>query len=333
MSTPHDPLWSPDPTGDAELARLEHLLHRYRHVAHAPRHWHTESPPMRRSTRRASYFLAACVLVLLAGTAAWLPWRLQWKADAPWSVTAHVESRQDTLAVGDRLITAVGERATVRVARIGTIDIAPLTRMSLLETRPGRHRVSLEQGHIRARIWAPPGYFGVLDNTAEVVDLGCEFDLWKTADGHGRLAVTNGWVMHTVAGKETLVPAGYAVSFDETRASIPLRADASKAFRMAVERLDIGMGHGTTDSEAERLVAGLATDADAYTLLSLLTRYPALARGPVYLRLARAFGIASIDARHREAWAAGSVHAINAWWDRMPRPPKQWWRNWRDLFS
>lgn len=331
MSTPRDPLWSPDQPGDADLARLERLLGRYRHVpSEVPAPALSTAPPRRRLIRALAIAGGGIAAAALA-VAVWLPWRLYWSADAPWPVTAEAAALPPALAVGDTLQTGAGQHARVAIARIGALEVSPETRLSLVETRSGRHRVALETGHVHARVWAPPGAFGVLDGGAEVIDLGCVFDLWKRADGSGRLAVGSGWVMHSEGGRETLVPAGYALDFGPDHVGLPLRPAAPAAFAEAVVALDHTLQAGRRDATAETRIADLAAPDDAFTLLSLLTRYPILAEGPLYPRLAETIGATPLDARHRQAWAGGSVHAINAWWDRMPRPPKQWWRNWRDV--
>jgi hypothetical protein len=332
MHLRHDPLWLPGRHEDDDLARIEKLLQRYRHVVREPLPDRLVPPPSHRRWRLPLRIAATCAIAAsVAGLAiaAWLPWRLAWTDHAPWTVAGAPDLRLKELPVGESLVTAAGQHASVRVARIGVIDLSPDTRMTLVETRRGHHRVSLDAGHIRARIWAPPGYFGVIDGKTEVVDLGCEFDLWKTSGGRGRLQVGSGWVVHDVDGQETLVPAGYAIDFDDDRAGIPVRPDASATFRAAVDRLDATTHDGKSNAALEHRVAGFATSDDAHTLLSLLTRHPTLASGPLYTRLGGMLG-AMDDHSHRRAWVSGSTHAINAWWDRVPRPPKQWWRNWRD---
>jgi hypothetical protein len=66
------------------------------------------------------------------------------------------------------------------------------------------------------------------------------------------------------------------------------------------------------------------------TLLTLMTRHPRLAEGPMYLTVADMLSAPAGDLQHRQAWAQGRANAIDEWWDHLPRPPKQWWRNWRD---
>ncbi|HUD42914.1 MAG TPA: hypothetical protein VMR06_13065 [Dokdonella sp.] len=329
MSMPPDPMWSPDLPGDADLVRIERLLGRYRHLPSEVPMPAVPAAPPRRHWLRALAIAGGGIAAAVLAVAVWLPWRLHWTADAPWPVTG--DAAAPALAVGGTLQTGSGQHARIAIARIGALEVSPDTRLSLVETRSGHHRIALESGHVHARVWAPPGAFGVLDGGTEVIDLGCVFDLWKHADGSGRLAVGSGWVMHSEGGRETLVPAGHALDFAPGHAGLPLRPTAAVAFADAVTALDRALRDGHRDRDAETRSAGLATPDDAFTLLSLLTRYPALADGPLYPRLAEAIGATPLDARHRAAWTGGSVHAINAWWDRMPRPPKQWWRNWRDV--
>jgi hypothetical protein len=333
MTAQPDPLWDPAVRGDPALERLQSLLGAYRHVPAPgfPQARSRPAPPRwrRRALPAAAAALAACVL----GFAVWLPWRLQWAEGMHWRIEAGTVAGADALEVGRTLATAAHETATVQVARIGSMQVLPGTRIRLADTRAGHHRLDLLEGRVRARIWAPPGHFGISAGASEAVDLGCEFELERDRDGAGSLAVTSGWVMHTVHGQETLVPAGSSLRFDEARSGIPLAGTATPDFRAAVERLDLAMAQGRRAPEAEVAVAAGATAADGFALLTLLTRYPALASGPLYPEAAALYGAPGEDPGHRQAWLAGDVQAMNAWWEQVPRPPKAWWLNWRDALG
>lgn len=329
-----DPLWNATASGDADLCRLRALLAPYGVAGRGVGEWRPRAIVRPRRRRGVAAVLAAGLaasLVLYGGNA----WRLAWIDGKPWRVdaSAGVEAPAE-LVPGAVLETGARESLSVEVARIGRIRLSPRSTLRLLETRSGRHRVALDQGHLRARIWAPPGYFGVDAGTAEVVDLGCDFDLWKDAAGHGRVYVHSGWIAYRVGAREVLLPSGFAMDFDAERASTPLRPEATPAFVQAVRELEHALdsadgSSATAELSAER-VATEATDADAFTLLSLLTQSPSLANGTLYPRLARALGIVADDSAHRAAWAAGDQAAIAAWWRRMPTQPKQWWSNWAD---
>lgn len=329
-----DPLWDPDLPGDQALERLESMLGAYRHVPRSDVVW----PNARRTAagrRRhrvvlgAAAALAACVV----GVAVWVPWRLQWSENRQWTVEASARATPESLGVGQTLTTSARQSATIRVARIGRMEVMPETRIRLSDTRAGRHRLELLEGRVRARIWAPPGYFGITTGASETVDLGCEFEMSRNPRGEGSLQVTSGWVMHSVNGQETLVPAGSNLRFDEARSGIPLADTATTGFRNAVESLDLAMSKGQRMPGLEADIAHAATPSDRFALLTLLTRYPTLASGPLYPRLATMFDEPALDPEHRKAWLHGSVHAMNRWWEQIPRPPKAWWLNWRDALG
>ncbi len=333
MTGKPDPLWDPDLPGDEALERLESLLGGYRHVPRPGLAWPVPRAFVHgRRRRRVLLATAAVLAACMVGVAAWVPWRLQWSESRQWAIEAGARPGPESLRAGSTLATSANQSATIRVARIGRMEVMPGTRIRLLDTRSGHHRLELLEGRVRARIWAPPGYFGIATGASETVDLGCEFEMSRDPQGKGTLHVTSGWVIHRVKGQETLVPAGTRLDFDEVRSGIPLATTASAGFRAAVERLDLAMSQGARAPDIEETVAREARASDRFTLLTLLTRYPALASGPLYPRLAAMFDEAP-DARHREAWQHGSVHAMNLWWERIPRPPKAWWLNWRDAIG
>lgn len=368
MNHDHDPLWNPAVTGDADMRRMEALLGTFGAGARglveqmptrptaSPDGDDGRMPPIRyappgivrpvgrphprarwlRSVRGAAAVLAAIGLLLAAG----LAYRLSWRDGQPWQVTAaRVDEKTPTrwLVPGESLQSGVGETVDIDVARIGRIALSPESRMRLIETRAGRHRVELDRGHLRARIWAPPDYFAVSSSGAEIVDLGCDFELWKQPDGRGRVLVRSGWVAYRVGERDLLVPAGFELNFEGAHARTPVRAVADPTFVAAVIELEQALarsGPASADTRtASAVVAAAAADADGYTLLSLLTQEPRLASSALYPRLARALGEDTGDEPHRAAWLAGEAVAIDAWWDRLEVQPKTWWANWADAFS
>lgn len=324
-----DPLWQPGAGADETLERIERRL-----APFAAR----QRPALRRVPLRAARSrrwprgLAIAAGLLLALAAAW-QWRFHWPEGQAWR-TDLVQGDGTTVrgrwSRGGEFATGAGETAAVAVARIGRLQLAPETRLRLIETRRGQHRVALEVGRIEATVWAPPGQFGVRSGEADILDLGCAFTLTRDRDGRGELQVSSGWVQYELGRQEVLLPAGYRVTYDGDGASLPVSISAQADVLAAVARVEAAT---QTDARAAA-VAALAASArrdDAYTLLYLLTRDPALARGPLYPRLAELLD-APADAAHREAWARGEIGVINAWWSRWPVPPKAWWRQWRDAF-
>jgi len=331
MNDIDDPLWNPNAKADEDLIRIEQLLLplgvRVRGVAMPP--IRERKPRHLRGLRLA--MAASVVLMILAGG---FQYRLRWQNDAGWQVTktAATVTSSTRLHPGEQIVTEPDQTAKISVARIGNISLSPGSSLRLEQTGTGNHRVRLDSGHMRARIWAPPGYFGVETGSAEIVDLGCDFEVWKQPGGTGRVQVLSGWISYQAGEDEILVAEGYAVSFDRTMAGTPLRVDASPAFAQAVQALDAQAGENTARVEAlAAMVAKTARDQDSLTLLSLLTRRPLLARTDIYPRLAKALRVKSDAPGHRKAWEDGDTSAMNAWWERLPRQPKRWLANWVDV--
>lgn len=336
MHEHNDPLWDPRLPGDAQLNRLESLLAPSSAGARGlgQRMPRIPSPaPLRRHwplALAASLLLCAVAAYLLHGL------RLHWDEGRAWTLSSELQG-SGQIAPGDVLATSAAETVELSVARIGRVVLSPMSRLSLLGTGPSRHRVRLDHGHLRARIWAPPGYFGVHSGTAEIIDLGCDFDLWVETDHSGRVAVRSGWIVYRVGGHERLVPAGHVLEFDARRPGTPLREDAPPAVRELVREMDALLAAASLDSLRLNALsvelAGTARDAEAFTLLSLLSQRPGLAAGPLYPRLATALKVPVDDPVHRQSWIAGEQAPRNTWWKLLPTQPKQWWRNWRDLFD
>lgn len=289
--------------------------------------------------RRAFAIAAAASLagVLLASGA--LAWRLAWPEGQAWTVLAQRGAARigdrplrslDALPPGVDLRTGAADSVDLRVARIGQARLGPASRLRLERTRSGEHRVVLVEGTLWARVWAPPGQFGVRLAQAELIDLGCEFDVRAAADGSGSLAVRSGWVMVAAGAREVLVPAGARVALGPGGVpSTPHDQDATVAFLAALRALDDAAAAPDPNGEAIRRLLAAARREDAISLLSLLGRHPGLANGPLYDHLAALWPqSAGVD---RGAVARGDAAALEPWWRALPYPrAKRWWLHWRD---
>ncbi len=335
MTDRNDPLWNPNAHADDELDRIQRALSPYGARARglSMPAIQAVSPKQRRALPWA--MAAALALLLLGGG---YQYRLAWAPGSSWTVVrseAFTGAGREQLRPGRTLETASNQTATIGVARIGSIVLSPGSSLRLVETAAGKHRVALELGHMRARIWAPPGYFGVRADAGEVVDLGCDFDLWKRADGSGRVFVRSGWVSYRVGTDDILVPEQYGLNFEGKHAQTPMRLDAPVALTRAIVTLEqvlsVEGARSRSAQVAATAVARAARDIDDFTLLSLLSRWPILANTSLYPRLGIALGVNEEDPNHRLLWEAGDQEAIDAWWKKMPSQPKQWWGNWMDL--
>lgn len=187
------------------------------------------------------------------------------------------------LAVGSYLVTDGSSRARVEVADIGSVEVAPNSRVKLVGTTKAEHRLSLERGRLHARIAAPPRLFIVDTPSAVAVDLGCEYTLDVDTAGNSKLHVTSGFVALERGGRESIVPAG-AMCFTRKGKGLgtPFSAESSEKFRAALEQFDFAAG-GT---RALQTVLDSRNAYDIITLWHLLSRVSQTDRPKVFDALA-----------------------------------------------
>lgn len=328
-----DYLWNRSGPVDPQVARLERLLSPYalRDRPHAP-----ASTLARRRRWPRLVALAAVLGCLMLGGYGWYWQRLQWPESGGWEAAVvagqaildgtSLRGANAALLPGSVIETDADGVAKIDVARIGEVVLGNDSRLRLVQTRSGRHRVQLDRGTLWARIWAPPGSFGVGVPSGDAYDLGCEFTISTDDAGNGELQVHSGWVQFEQANVEILVPQGAQAALHARRApGTPHARDATPGFVAALREIDAK--HGQQAADAERRLLAASRPQDAITLVSLLARYPALRAGAVFDRAAMLLppGVT------REALAAQGAHALDPWWRALPYPPmKRWWLQWPD---
>lgn len=333
-----DYLWDRSGPPDPEVARLERLLSPLRHQGGTLDVGATVATRPRALARALRPSLAAAAVVLL-GTAAWLATRRERapvepsRAEDGWEVARlegapRVGAREvpgtGRWSVGQWIETDGASRARVRVGGIGHVDVAPNTRLRLVEAGPGEHRLALARGAIGADVSAPPRLFLVETPAALAVDLGCTYTLEVDASGAGLLRVTRGFVSLEEGARRSYVPAGAVCRMRPGRGpGTPRFADAPEALEAALEAFDF---EGQS-SESLGLVLQTARPRDGLTLWHLLARVPPADRGRVFDRLAGVapppegvtrVGVLGLDASMLEAWKG----ALEATWPAAARKAK-----------
>jgi len=187
------------------------------------------------------------------------------------------------LSIGEFLETDANSRARVQVANIGNVEIAPNSRVQLVNTKSTEHRLSLEKGELHAKIFAPPRLFIVDTPSAVAVDLGCEYTLEVDEQGNSKLHVTGGFVALENGRSESIVPAG-AIALTRKGIGIgtPFAEDSSAEFQAALYKFDFE----NSGNEALEKIIKEANLYDSLTLWHLLSRVPKTERGRVFNALA-----------------------------------------------
>jgi hypothetical protein len=338
-----DYLWDRSGAPDPEIVRLEQMLGTLRHKGgspdFAPSLEESREPKTGRAGRwtRIMYSagaIAAALVLLAIGAAAWVTFvqpRIGWAVEAV-AGTPSVDGRaidgSARLGVGRWLTTDNASRARISVGQIGHVDVEPNTRVQLVESRGREHRMSLVEGTIHARIWAPPKFFFVNTPAAVAIDLGCAYTLQVQPDGSGLVRVTHGWVGFEHAGRESFIPEQAVCA---TRPGIgpgtPQYEDAPASFPDSLAILDFASPDDARRPAAYEAVLSQARRRDALTLWHLLQRGTADERAKVYERMAALAPPPS--GVTRDAVLSGDRRAIDVWWNSLGLDTTTWWRMWK----
>ena len=338
-----DYLWEAAGPPDAEVARIEQLLGRYR-MSEPPR----RLPPLQTArgwerfvwsrTFRAAAFAGAVALLLL-----WIaPWTIRrvaepgdaWQArtlaGAP-RINGHPLGAAGELHTGGLLETDRASQAEVRIGLMGRVTVFPDSLLRVAEMRPGRYRMALERGKISARTLAPPFTFVVDTPGPTAYDVGCVFTLETDESGSGLLRVTSGWVQLELDDREVLIPTG-AASLLRPGGNLgtPHFEDASESFRSALARLDFEPQDAAARAATLADLLAAARPRDVFSFQEMLRTASGVERRRLIDRgmelLPPAPGVT------RAGLLRGDETMMYTWRKQLGLgAPKRWWINWRDI--
>ncbi len=333
-----DYLWDRSGPADLEIVRLERVLSRLGSagdramtsdaiVAWAPA---TRRPAWSSIAALAS--LAAAVIALVS-----VSWFRSPDLPSEFAVTTldgtpTIASRPvvdgATLRAGSWLETNDSARANIDIGNIGRVQVEPGSRLGVVSTRPGLHRLQLVRGTIGAIIFAPPGQFAVDTPSSTAVDLGCAYTMTVDAEGVGHVRVTTGWVGFEWRGRESFIPAG-AVCLTRPRLGpgTPYFDDATPAFKEALSELDLQIGTIAMRNAALVRVIADARPRDTVSLWHLLSRLDRDQSARVFDRLA-AF-VPPPAGVTREGVLRKDRRMLDDWWDALGLGAANWWRVWK----
>jgi hypothetical protein len=328
-----DYLWDGSGEPDPDVVRLEALLKGYRHQGQLPA---LPGRPVRRrlAVQATMQILVTAASLMLVVAAAWFAhavrpsgWNVQSLAGAPTVAGAAIDGPA-RLPIGETIVTDGSSRARVDVGSIGIVDVEPNSRVRLMVSRLGEHRMALDRGQIRALIWAPPRLFFVNTPSSTAIDLGCAYTLKVDDRGWGQIVVESGWVAFQYGSRESFIP---QTAMCATRPGVgpgtPCYTDAAPGLAEALTILDFSPTTDVTRAAALETVLTLARPKDALTLWHLLSRGTPSERERVYDRLASL--VPAPKGVTRDAVLRGEQRALDAWWDALGLDTAAWWRNWK----
>ena len=337
-ATRGDYLWDGSGEPDPDVVRLEELLAPYRHRGQVPPLPSRHVAPRRFAVHAAMQILVTAASLVLVAAAAWFAhavrpsgWTVQSLAGAPTVAGVRIEGPA-TLPIGETMTTDGVSRARVNVGSIGTVDVEPNSRVRLIASRLGEHRLALDRGQIRALIWAPPRLFFVNTPSSTAIDLGCAYTLKVDERGWGHLVVESGWVAFQHGDRESFIPKGAMCA---TRPGVgpgtPCHSDADPAIPDALTILDFAPTQDVRRAAALDTVLRLARPKDALTLWHLLSRVTPGERARVHDRLASL--VPPPPGVTRDAVLRGDRQALDTWWNAVDPDTLAWWRIWKQKWS
>jgi hypothetical protein len=335
----NDYLWDRRGDPDGDVRHFEVLLERYRF--NKPIRMPAAQPGRRRWLwYAATAATAAAAVVAFAAYVALIPvlgqpgavWAVVARAGQP-TVSGVAILGSGTLAEGGVVQTDASSRAEIRAGRIGRIEVEPGSRVRLLSTSTGRHRLAVDRGRIVARLWSPPFTFGFVTPAADAFDVGCAFTMDVDGRGAATVRVTSGWVQLETLDRQQLIPEGaLAVAEPGKGLGTPFFDDASTAFKKALHALDFEPMTAADRSDQLAMLLREARRQDVYTFLRLNRALSPQERGVAYDR------IALLSTPPGGATRAGMVAddgaMLDAWRRTLGFPEvKRWWLHWTDAFG
>ena len=176
----------------------------------------------------------------------------------------------DSINIGQYLITDDTSRAELTVGNLGTVTIEPNSKIKFLKDSDGESRIELVYGTIDANILAKPRSFFVDAGKVTAVDLGCAYKISMDEKGDGLLYVKSGRVsLESAGGRESLVPEGkYCILKKDIGPGTPFRGDTSPKLKKALMDFDFG----ECGSQCVNVILKNAKKTDAVTLLNIIPR-------------------------------------------------------------
>jgi hypothetical protein len=327
-----DYLWDRSGEAEAAVADLERLM---APLAWQPRPW--SAPASEGRWRWPLPFVAAlaATVTIVTGLATFVA-GLNREPQAGVAVTglegtptiARAPIRDGQLLTAGRWLETNGTaKALVEIENVGRIELQPDTRLALIRSRAGDHRLHLARGTVQAVIVSPPGHFSMSTPSSTAVDLGCVYTMTVGDDEVGLVQVTAGWVGFEWRGRESFIPAGAScVTRPRLGPGTPYYEDTSPAFRAALTTIDLGRSPAAERTAAIDLVIAESRPRDVVTLWHLLSRVQGADRDRVFDRLA---ALVPPPARvTRGAVRAGNKDALDTWWNALDLGTTSWWRTW-----
>lgn len=232
------------------------------------------------------YVVAACVIVFLGLVSIPFIYKSNINPDATvfsyWQVTkvkgnptvnnGNAMAFTDSIKAGDWIETNDSSRAVITIAGLGEITVEPKSKLTILKSEQGEHRVLLEYGTINTNFSEKSDKFSIETKNSIARDnnvTGTAYTFSIDNKGDGMILVKDGSVTLESRGKEAVVPAGKICLVQAIAGpGTPFSVTASNEFRKALYAYDFEP-HTTN---AIYNVINTANETDMVSLINLIPR-------------------------------------------------------------
>jgi hypothetical protein len=216
------------------------------------------------------------------------------KYNYPWSVVSvkgnpivnGKPGESDKWNQGEILITDKTSQASVRIPKVGTINVSENSFLSLDKAKDGANLITLKNGKVSVVNEESMPDFTISVTDFDILDRGGKFDLEYLTSAGAKLEVDFAFVEITHEGNSYLVDENHTCVLRKGfRPGLPVHLKASDSLRAAIELFDFKEG----GEEAVEKIIKFAKEEDMLTLLALIPFVPQLQRQIIFQEISNRF--------------------------------------------
>lgn len=191
----------------------------------------------------------------------------------------------DSIKAGDWIETNDSSRAVITIAGLGEITIEPKSKLTILKSEQGEHKVLLEYGTINTNFSQKSDKFSIETKNSIARDnnvMGTAYTFSVDNKGDGMILVTDGSITLESRGKEAVVPAGKICLVQAVAGpGTPFSVTASPEFRNALYTYDFE----PENTNAIYNVINTANKSDMVSLINLIPRVTDAVKEQIYSKV------------------------------------------------
>ncbi|MBA4407215.1 hypothetical protein C0389_08080 [bacterium] len=216
------------------------------------------------------------------------------KNNSPWKVITHegkveingLQDHSGKISQGQSLLTENSSRATIRVPKVGNVEVGKNSLIVLLKAKDGDNRILFRRGSINVTNTFNMPDFSIELKNYIIADRGGELNISIDDHDNARILVKYGFTEIEKNGDIIYLDDGYVCEIRSgSRIGTPFRQDAPEEFRNEMVKYDYQNGG---ENSIDKIME-LASEKDMLTLLALIPKSPQVKRQLLFQTIANKF--------------------------------------------